>query len=324
MRIICCIFLLIAGSVNAQLCLSTHDGSYVVNCYQGRLEEKRSDDPWDLSGVHAELVSTLNYDKSGAGAWTDFFPGSTHYMHAQGDALCTYLNLSDKALQYQGFSVASGKCVYDDPWNLYSLPLHVGDRGEDAFSFRSEIQTDDHLRITIGKGYYSYVVEEAGILTTPYGVFRNAFRINCKTTGTESSLSDSDENASPNSYTSEKTVWLSIQDGWLQEVASTYDGVDYFFSQIIVFKNEQSETVISEMTAFPDPATDRVYLSVPGDDLFDAVVSLFDSRGNLVMRKEVRKGSSPLPFDISKLKPGYYQVMVSSLNRELKTSFIKI
>ena len=316
--------LMLAGSVHAQLCLSSKNQSYVVKCYLGKLEGESSANRWDLSGVKVDLVSTLNYQRSREGAGSEYFPATSHFMNAKDEALCTYLSLSEKTVQYLGFSLATGKCVYDDPWNLYSLPLRVGDKWEDNFSYRSEINLPDQMVSSIGEGFYSYVVEDAGTLITPLGVFLNVFRIRCKTVGTDSTYNATGDYPPMNAYVSEKVVWVSMQDGMLREVACTYDEEEYFFSQVSVSMPAKIESSLPELVVFPDPATDRINISLPEDDWSDAVVSLFDSRGNLVLREQAGSLAFPFVLGISRLRPGYYQIRVSSGDRELKASFIKI
>lgn len=74
-------------------------------------------------------------------------------------------------------------------------------------------------------------------------------------------------------------------------------------------------------TVFPNPATDRIRLVLPGDDGGAVEAAILDMHGGIVSRQQT--GANDRTLSVARLSPGFYLLEVAAGGKILRTRFIK-
>ena len=89
-------------------------------------------------------------------------------------------------------------------------------------------------------------------------------------------------------------------------------GSDSSYSQIVSIKNISSSTTNNNnnLTVYPNPAQDYVYLKIPGNDFRNKELELVNMSGTVIKKVRTNEAGSPLKVNVSMLPRGVYVIKI--------------
>lgn len=92
---------------------------------------------------------------------------------------------------------------------------------------------------------------------------------------------------------------------------------------ILAFTTDVRNTVIEEMTVFPNPVGD--FLEIQSNDIQEGIIEIYNAQGKLVLSQVIQENDR-LSLDVHALHAGYYNIRFSDINlaKIIHTKFIKI
>jgi hypothetical protein len=115
---------------------------------------------------------------------------------------------------------------------------------------------------------------------------------------------------------------ISIKKGYL--IVYEYDGIAGGGGQTEdpMYKTSDLDLVeVSEITAYPNPASSQVYLKLNGNTVTSDDILVFDIQGNQVRIDDIRPSGGTMELDISRLETGVYFIHI---NLETDKQLIRI
>jgi beta-glucanase (GH16 family) len=90
----------------------------------------------------------------------------------------------------------------------------------------------------------------------------------------------------------------------------------------LAVKEASTEETLTDVTIYPNPATDYIQVSVPGE-LANKEVTIYDLSGNLVLRSKINTSANESFLDINRLPKGIYILNFKSDQKNITKKLIK-
>ncbi len=280
---------------------------------------------WDFSGIipsFSNLVTAV--DPASTPFAGEFSESNVAFHYTGNDEFYSFVEVTSSEMLNDGAGFEPGGANesfihYTDAVKLLKYPFSFSDSYTDtyfaSYSFVEGMLTHEWGNITV-------TADAWGSVTTPAGTFGNTLRVKREMVYTDS-VWMSGVFLYANTFTQTHYDWFTATSHTpVMSISITQDGTTATYRTDAVGIDEDG-ILNSQISLYPNPATDRINIELPDGVKGNTNIYLFDLAGKQVAHYE-KTGNGKFVADITALKPGEYIVRIKSSNRnQLTAKFIK-
>ena len=301
---------------------------------------------WDFSGAVASgIVRTDDWINPAGTPFDTAFVGVSICQKTQDTAnndLYLYLNRTSAMtdLVGMGFEFAGSSMVmhYTDPLTYRTYPLNYNGTLYDNYDGTASISIGPFTVTNYRYGWYSYVIDGWGTLITPLATYTDVLRMHIRQYNTDSIVYAGGIVPTQVVHTASTAYfWGTAEPGHV--LYQAYMGYDTTItdsgSSVAISASyqglgsgvpENNAGIVSSLSVYPSPASDKVTVTVNDPVNGDAVLRLYDIQGREIWSATAgMHAGSPFRQSISLtgLSPGLYTIKVFCNQRQWTGGVVK-
>ena len=271
---------------------------------------------WDFSTVSPTIFTVETAVTPASTPFAGDFPESDIAFHITGDnEAYSFAEVSTSEMLNDGVALDPGGdnetiIHYTDAVKIMQYPFAFNDNYTDSY-FSAYTMGD---LLTHEWGTITVTADAWGSMITPAGIFSNTLRVKKERTYTDS-VWMTGIFLYANTYSQTDYEWFTATSHTpVIGISVTGDGTSVSYRTDAVGIAEESPG-LSQISIFPNPATNTINVKLPKESNGNAAVSIYDLAGKRVLHSE-KNGNKLFVTDISTLKPGVYILRIndSALN----------